>query len=150
MVVVGGPEPRGPTALPGQREANVCCLKPLTRRSCLWPLERMTNFRARSLSVSACRSWPAAVGCCLKLLPLAAGQQSAAHRLRRCREAPCRVPCAHSGEDPSSGPFLGRDGPQSASECHWKVVTLQLACAGQDRLLGQEGCRFLKEVAAFV
>ena len=99
MVVVGGPEPRSPTALPGQREANVCCLKPLTRWSCLWPLERMTNFRAQSLSVSPRRSWPAAVGCCLKLLPLAAGQQSAARRLRRCREAPGRVPCAHSGED---------------------------------------------------
>lgn len=57
---------------------------------------------------------------------------------------------AHTLGKTSSGPFLSRDEPQSASERRWKLVTLQLACAGQDRLLGQEGCCFLKEIAAFV
>ena len=53
-----GLEPRSPAALPGERETNVCCLKPLTRWSCLWPLERMTNFRRQHPSVS-----PAGPGC---------------------------------------------------------------------------------------
>lgn len=67
-----GLEPRSPAALPGAEETTVCCLKPLTRWSCLRPLGRMTNFRGQCPCISPRRSGPRR-GCSLKLLSAAVG-----------------------------------------------------------------------------